>query len=82
MSRTFSTNSGSDESLKVSTRCGCRPNARQMRCTVEGARPISLAMVLRLQCVLPLGRVSRVLRILLATSSSPIERGAPGRGLS
>lgn len=34
---------------------------RQMRCTVEGAWPISLAMVLRLQCVLPLGRVSRVL---------------------
>ena len=37
MSRTFSTNNGSDESLKVSTRCGCSPNALQMRCTVEGA---------------------------------------------
>src|SRR5208283_2005521 len=29
MSRTFSKNSGSLESLKLSTRCGCRANARQ-----------------------------------------------------
>ena len=29
--RTFSTNNGSDESLKVSTRCGCSPKACQMR---------------------------------------------------
>src|SRR5512147_1388432 len=35
MSRTFSTNSGSVDSLKVSLRCGCSENARQMRCTVE-----------------------------------------------
>ena len=42
MSRTFSTNSGSVDSLKVSTRCGCSPKARQMRCTVDGAWPISL----------------------------------------
>ena len=35
MSRTFSTNSGSEESVKVSLRCGCRPKARQMRWTVE-----------------------------------------------
>ena len=82
MSRTFSTNSGSVESLKVSMRCGCRPKARQMRCTVEGAWPISLAMVRRLQCVRPFGRVSSVLRIVLAISSSPISRGAPGRGSS
>jgi len=31
MSRTFSINCGSVDSLKVSLRCGCRPNARQMR---------------------------------------------------
>lgn len=37
MSRTFSTNSGSVESLKVSLRCGCRLKARQMRWMVEGA---------------------------------------------
>ena len=37
MSRTFSTNSGSVESLNVSCRCGCSPNACQMRWMVEGA---------------------------------------------
>ena len=31
MSRTFSTNSGSDDSLNVSERCGCRPKACQIR---------------------------------------------------
>jgi hypothetical protein len=31
MSRTLSTNIGSVDSLKVSWRCGCKPNARQMR---------------------------------------------------
>ena len=35
MSRTFSTNRGSVDSLKVSLRCGCSEKARQMRCTVE-----------------------------------------------
>ena len=35
MSRTLSTNRGSADSLKVSLRCGCSANARQMRCTVE-----------------------------------------------
>ena len=33
----FSTNSGSDDSLKVSERCGCRPKACQMRWMVDGA---------------------------------------------
>ena len=37
MSRTFSTNSVSVDSLKVSVRCGCRPRARQMRWIVDGA---------------------------------------------
>jgi hypothetical protein len=35
MSRTFSTSSGSGDSLNFSLRCGCKPNARQMRATVE-----------------------------------------------
>src|SRR5215207_1786251 len=43
MSRTFSTNSGSVESLKVSTRCGFRPKARQMRQTAVWFRPVALA---------------------------------------
>ena len=42
MSRTFSANSGSVESLKVSARCGCRPKARQTRPTVDTDRPRGL----------------------------------------
>ena len=45
MSRTFSANSGSAESLKVSARCGCKPNARQTRPTVDTDRPVALAIV-------------------------------------
>src|SRR5580704_3366073 len=37
ISRTFSTKSGSAESLKVSVRCGCKPKAFQMPWIVEGA---------------------------------------------
>ena len=51
MSRTFSTNSGSVESLKVSWRCGYNPKTRQMRVTAVCDRPISRAMVRVLQCV-------------------------------
>ena len=40
MSRTFSTNSGSVESLKVSCRCGCSPKARQMRETAVCDKPL------------------------------------------
>ena len=39
MSRTFSTNSGSLESFQCSTRCGCSPNARQIRETVDCETP-------------------------------------------
>lgn len=35
--RTFSTKSGSFDGLKLSTRCGCKPNACQIRWIVEGA---------------------------------------------
>ena len=51
MSRTFSTNSGSVESLNVSLRCGCRPNARQMRTTVVWLIPTAFASPRVLQCV-------------------------------
>jgi hypothetical protein len=47
-----------------------------MRCAADGA------ILLRMQFVLPFGRVSNALRIVLAISSSPISRGAPGRGSS
>lgn len=68
MSRTFSMNSGSGESLKVSVRWGVTPQAR--------------AMVRVLQWVAPRGVVSRVRVITRATAASLIRRGAPGRGSS
>src|SRR5512132_4139080 len=59
MSRTFSTNSGSVDSSKVSLRCGCSEKA-QTRCTVEGARPDALAIDRVLQCVAAAGSFSSV----------------------
>ena len=80
MSRTFSTNSGSLDSLNVSLRCGCSENARQMRCTVETDRPDALAIERVLQCVAAAGMVSKVVVTTSVILSSPILRGAPGRG--
>src|SRR5438874_2479485 len=82
MSRTLSTNSGSADSLKVSLRCGWRENARQMRCTVEIDKPEALAIERVLQWVAAAGIVSNVVITTSAIFSSPILRGAPGRGSS
>lgn len=82
MSRTFSTNSGSLESLNVSVRCGCSEKARQIRCTVETETPAALDIDRVLQCVEAVGIVSRVAITTSATFSKPILRGAPGRGSS
>ena len=82
MSRTFSTNAGSVESLKVSLRCGCRPKARQTRPTVVADRPTAFAIERRLQWVAPAGIVSRVRVTSAATASSLIRRGAPLLGSS
>jgi hypothetical protein len=51
MASSLLANSGSLLTLKLSTRCGLRPLARQMRPTVESDLPISRAIVLRDQCV-------------------------------
>ena len=40
-SRILSISSGSGETLNVSARHGCSPNARQMRCTLVGEMPTS-----------------------------------------
>jgi len=68
--------------LKVSLRCGCSENARQMRCTVEVDTPVALAIERVLQCVAAAGIVSSVVVTTSAIFSSPILRGAPGRGAS
>src|SRR3977135_4662161 len=82
MSRTFSTNCGSVESLKVSLRCGANEKAFQMRCTVEVDTPEVLAIERVLQCVASAGIVSSVFVTTSPTFSPPILRGAPQRGSS
>ncbi|MNF15431.1 hypothetical protein D3C80_2180420 [compost metagenome] len=57
MSWTLSTNAGSVESLKVRSRCGLSPNARQMRCTLAGEIPTALLMLRELQWLASSGLV-------------------------
>jgi hypothetical protein len=59
MSRTFSIRSGSVDSLKLSLRCGRKPNARQIRATLLRLRPTRFARDRVLQCVASLGLLSR-----------------------
>jgi hypothetical protein len=73
-------NSGSLESLTLSTRCGCKPNARHLRLTMVWLNPQSLAIARVLQCVASVGVLSRVRRITRSTCASPTWRDAPGRG--
>jgi hypothetical protein len=82
MSRTFSTNCGSVESLKVSLRCGANEKAFQIRCTVETERPEAFAIERVLQCVASAGIASNVFVTTSVIFSSPILRGAPQRGSS
>src|SRR5215469_16186795 len=70
MSRNFSMNRGSLESLKPSTRCGCNPNARQMRLTMVWLSPQRLAIARVLQCVASAGVLSRVTRTTRSTWAS------------
>ena len=81
-SRTLSMNCGSLLILKVSTRCGLSPNAFQIRPTVDFDSPDSLAIDARDQCVASSGWRSSVATTTASICSSPIVRGAPGRGSS
>src|SRR5262252_592045 len=82
ISRTFSTKNGSVDSLKCFCRCGCKPKACQIRCTVDLDMRLWDAICRTLQCVPFLGLVSSVLRTNCATRSSLIGRGRPGRNSS
>ena len=74
--------SGSGEILKSSTRHGCSPNARQMRCTLVGEIPARRASSRLDQCVAPSGVSSRVRTTTSSTWASVMLRGTPGRGSS
>ena len=81
-SRTLSMKCGSVLILKVSTRCGLSPHAFQIRPTVDFDSPDSLAIDARDQCVASSGWRSSVATTTASICSSPIMRGAPGRGSS
>ena len=70
------------ESLKVSTRCGFRAKARQMRTTAAWLRPVALASGRALQRVASGGAASGAVVTARSTRASVIVRGAPGRGSS
>src|SRR5919106_4451199 len=75
-------NNGSLDSLKVSTRCGLSPNARQIRPTVDRDSPASAAIDARDQWVASLGVRSSVATRTCSICSSLMLRGPPGRGSS
>ena len=82
-SRSFSMKNGSVDSLKLSRRWGCSPNACKKRCTLVLAMPVSAARPRTLQWVAPsLGLACRVVVSSSAMRSSSIERGLPGRNSS
>ena len=82
MSRTFSTNCGSADSLNVSTRCDCSPNVCQMREIVAFDSPATSARLRVVHCVAWAGGPSSVRVITSTIRSSVALRGAPGRGSS
>jgi hypothetical protein len=60
MSLSLGTKSGSRDSLNGRTRCGCRPCARQMRCTEETLMPAAFDIIAAVQCVGSPGGSARV----------------------
>jgi hypothetical protein len=81
-STTFSTNSGSVDSLNPSTRWGLRSNLRQIRPMVDSDRPLRRAIEARDQWVASFGISSKVAVTTSSTLSSRIDGGRPGRGSS
>jgi hypothetical protein len=78
-STTFSTKSGSVDSLNESVRWGFSSNLRQIRPIVDSDRPLRLAIEARDQCVAPRGASSSVAVRTSLTLSSRMDGGRPGR---
>jgi hypothetical protein len=68
--------------LKVSCRCGLRPNTRQIREITVCDIPLAAAIDRVDQCVASAGEDSSVVTIPRSTWSSVIVRGRPGLGSS
>src|SRR6266851_2382444 len=76
-SRILSISSGSGETLNVSVRQGCSPNARQIRSTLDGEMPARAASSRFDQCVAPSGTSSSVRTTTSSTWASVMVRGTP-----
>ena len=63
-------------------RHGCSPNARQIRCTLDGEIPTRRASSRLDQCAAPSGTSSKVRTTTSSTWASLMVRGTPGRGSS
>jgi hypothetical protein len=81
-STSFSSKSGSVDSLKVWTRWGWIPRADQIRCTVEDDTPARLAINRHDQCVCPGGVSCNVNRTISSTVSAGIDGFGPRPGLT
>ena len=81
MSASLVTNSGSRERLKVRTRCGCRPCAAQIRCTVRKDSPAAAAMARPVQWVASPGGSPQVSATTRRTVASAVARLAGLAGL-
>ena len=81
-STTFSTNSGSVDSLNVPAKCGLRSNLRQIRPIVDLLSPLRSAIEARDQCVASGGISSSVAVMTSSTLSGRTDGGRPGRGSS
>ena len=79
---TFSTNSGSDESLNVLVKWGLISNLRQIRPIVDLLSPLRPAIEALDQCVASAGISSSVAVMTSSTLPSRIDGGRPGRGSS
>ena len=76
-------NSGSFESFHVSWRCGCSPNAFQIRSTADCVEAdLGAPSTASTNASRPSGVVSSVLTITSSTCASVTVRGRPGRGSS
>ena len=82
MAWSFSAKAGSLDSLKARQRCGARPWAFQIFCTVATPSPTAFAMARAVQCVASCGGGSWVSRTRSATRTSATGALPGGRVLS
>src|SRR3954470_10267049 len=75
-------NFGSVESLNCWTRCGCRPCARQIRCTELALIPTAFAIIAAVQWVASTGGSVRVSATTRSAISEPRGGMREGRVLS